>query len=44
MVLALASAAVGSLICALAISMVPAWRSPPNARLRGRSVAYEAHR
>ena len=42
MVLALASAAVGSLICILAVSTAPAWRRPDNARLRGRSLTFES--
>ncbi|HEX2553154.1 MAG TPA: hypothetical protein VHL98_05595 [Microvirga sp.] len=41
MVFALASAAVGSLVCVLALSMAPAWRRPSTERLRGRSVAFE---
>jgi hypothetical protein len=42
MVFALASAAVGSLICILAVSTAPAWRRPDNARLRGRSLTFES--
>ncbi len=42
MVFALASAAVGSLICILAMSTAPAWRSPGYSRLRGRSLTFES--
>lgn len=41
MVFALAGAAVGSLVCALALFTAPAWRRPAGTRLRGRSVAFE---
>lgn len=41
MVIALAAAAVGSLVGVLALSLAPAWRRPLSARLPGRTVAFE---